>query len=56
MNVTIKRKLTKEEYVNAQKQGAKTLLSESDLFGFGCQDVRLIEEKGKYYLTYVIKS
>lgn len=48
----VEREITKEEYEQAQEEGADILISPALFFGYGVTGARVYERDGKYYLTY----
>ena len=45
-------RISKEEYEKAQSEGARSIIGESELMGYGVYGARVFEQDGEYYLTY----
>jgi len=50
--VEVMYEISKEEYDKGQKEGAKSLVSETIQLGYGCYCAKVFERDGKYYLRY----
>ena len=51
--VTVTYEISKEEYEKAQKDGAKSLITDPALlYGYGVYGAWVREMNGKYYLTF----
>lgn len=49
---TVKRKITKEEFDQAKKEGAYSLISETIIMGYGAYGAKVEEEEGEYFLEF----
>lgn len=49
---TVKRKITKEEFDQAKKKGAYSLISETIIMGYGVYGAKVEEEDGEYFLEF----
>ena len=44
--------ISEDDYKKALEKGARSLVSESVIMGYGCYCARVYEQDGKYYLSY----
>lgn len=50
--VSVNYEITEEEYKKAQKEGPRSIVSESVIMGYGCYGASVSEHDGKFYLSY----
>ena len=50
--VSEKYEITEEEYQQALKDGALSIVPECIVMGYGCYGARVSENDGKYYIAY----